>query len=535
MLKFKKAKKYWLVSLLLSFLVLPQHFLLALNSDQTNETANAVVKIAEVEKGKTLYFFTDTLRLEIPAQETSANLEVNVLKLNEEMPQPWQMDRLSSVYQIELSTKLKIPVKVYINYDSQKDPNDFKQIMFYDKNQDSWRPINSQQISGKAIVGADFNLSFARVAVFAYPGILVNGKASWYKYKGGLYTASPDFPKGSKLRVYNTANNKFVDVTVNDFGPERIKHPDRVVDLDYRAFIKIASSKAGVINVRVVPLEIKADSAGQVLGVGKNGAKTQPALKSPSVIVMRQSDGQVLYQKNATVVRPLASLTKIIAVKVFLDQNNNRDRLDEVVGYQVQDENYNYQYCKKSESARLNLNEGDQVTIRDLVYSALVGSANNAVESLVRVSGLSRDEFIATMNADVRLWGATQTNFVEPTGLSPENVSTALDYAMITKTVMADPIMTAASTVSSYKFKNVNNGASHNIKSTNQLIGLNKYIFTASKTGYLEEAKYCLMTRIKTKNDQLIVVSLGTPDRAGSFSEMLELLSYALRLNLILL
>ncbi len=528
-----QAKRLFLVFAVV-LLALPQGLLLAMDAPQ-NEAASALVKAGEIEQGKTLYFFADSLRLEIPAQEANANLQIDLLKMAEEMPNPWQLDRLSAVYQIELSRKLTVAPKVFVNYDPGDDQNNFKQLMFFDKNYTSWRPLKSQELNGKNILSADFNMNFARLAAFAYPGVLVKGKASWYKYKNGMYTASPDFPKGSKLRVYNTANNKFVDVTVNDYGPERDKHPDRAVDLDYRAFAKIASPGAGVINVRVVPLEIKADSAGQVLGVDKNGAATQPKVKSPSIIIMRQSDGEILYQKNADAVRSLASLTKVVAVKVFLDQGNNRERLSEVVPYRVQDENYNYQYCAKGESSKINMKDGDTLTIKDLIYSALVGSANNAVESLVRLSGLSREEFIATMNAQARLWGATQTNFVEPTGLSPENVSTALDYAMITKAAMADPVLVSASTANRYNFKNANDGAEHNLKNTNQLIALNKYNLSASKTGYLDEAKYCLMTRLKIKNDQLIIVALGAPDRNTSFNEMADLLRYALRLNVILL
>lgn len=534
MINKKSLVKICLLWLGMSLLLFPPNFLLAMD-EVSNEVDAATVRIYEIKQGKTLYFFTDGLRLEIPAQELDRDLKVEVIKLAEKMPDPWQLDRLSAVYQIEFSPKLSVPAKVFVNYDPDRDSNDFKQIMFYDKNFNSWRPLSSREVSGKNIISADFNLNFARIAVFAYPGVLINGQASWYKYKNGMYTASPDFPKGSRLRVYNTANNKYVDVTVNDYGPERDKHPNRAVDLDYRAFAKIASPRAGIINVRVVPLEIKADSSGQVLGVDKNGAAVIPEIKSPSIIIMRQSDGEILYQKNAETVRPLASLTKIVAVKVFLDQGNNRERLNEVVAYRLQDEKYNYQYCSPSESAKIKMKDGDTLTIKDLIYSSLVGSANNAVESLVRLSGLSRSEFIAAMNSQVRLWGATQTSFVEPTGLSPENVSTALDYAMITKAVMADPILVAASTANRYTFKNANDGAEHALKNTNQLVALNKYNFSASKTGYLDEARYCLMTRLKLGNDQLIVVTLGTPDRASSFKEMADLLRYALRLNTILL
>jgi len=83
------------------------------------------------------------------------------------------------------------------------------------------------------------------------------GHASWYvhpRYRKELMAASTQYPKGSKVRVTNLANNKSVIVTVKDWGPDPVKHPDRVIDLNKVAFSKIASTRAGVIDVRVEPL-----------------------------------------------------------------------------------------------------------------------------------------------------------------------------------------------------------------------------------------------------------------------------------------
>jgi D-alanyl-D-alanine carboxypeptidase (penicillin-binding protein 5/6) len=84
---------------------------------------------------------------------------------------------------------------------------------------------------------------------------------------------------------------------------------------------------------------------------------------------------------------------------------------------------YNHLYVTPGQEARLRVKDGETMTINDLLYSALVGSANNAVESLVRVSGLSRDQFVERMNSQAKTWGATNTKFIEPSGLAPENVS----------------------------------------------------------------------------------------------------------------
>lgn len=82
------------------------------------------------------------------------------------------------------------------------------------------------------------------------------GLASWYSYRGGLFAASTKFKKGSVLRVVNPANGKHVDVTVNDYGPSKRKHPKRIIDLDKVAFKKIAHLRVGVINIIIYPLTI---------------------------------------------------------------------------------------------------------------------------------------------------------------------------------------------------------------------------------------------------------------------------------------
>jgi len=81
------------------------------------------------------------------------------------------------------------------------------------------------------------------------------GMASWYSYKGGLFAASTGFKKGSVLRIINPANDKYVDVIVNDYGPDRKKHPNRIIDLDEIAFQKIADLETGIIDIIICPLK----------------------------------------------------------------------------------------------------------------------------------------------------------------------------------------------------------------------------------------------------------------------------------------
>jgi len=87
-------------------------------------------------------------------------------------------------------------------------------------------------------------------------GIMRLGLASWYAYKNCLCAASPDVPKGTRMKVSRADDpTRYTVVTINDWGPERDKHPDRVIDLDKVAFERIGNPRGGVLAVVVDVLE----------------------------------------------------------------------------------------------------------------------------------------------------------------------------------------------------------------------------------------------------------------------------------------
>ena len=349
------------------------------------------------------------------------------------------------------------------------------------------------------------------------------GIASWYKYKNGLFAASPDYPKGSVLRVTNLANNKSVEVTVNDYGPDRNIHPDRVIDLDYVAFSQIASPGAGLISVKVDPVSIYGSNFSPE---AEDLSLFEPNIEALAAIVVRESDGQIMYEKNSNKIMPIASLTKLVFAKVFLDLKPD---FNKVVTYKYQDEEYNYEYCEKWESARLRVEEGDTLRIEDLLYSSLVGSANNTVETLVRNSGLTRAQFVSKMNEYVKTLGANNTKFVEPTGLSTENVSSPFDYAIIVKEIFNDERIRDISSHANYSFSTINTEKAFNLKNTNHLLGNGEYSITGSKTGFLNEAGYCLVTQVSSVKDKYIVITFNSKTRDISFDDNEKLIKFSLK------
>lgn len=503
----------------------------ALAQDSDNSKSSIYLDQATIAKGYTVTGFADNLKLSLVPEILNEDTRVDMEEI-EGMSLPFNLEKLSPVYQFEFRNKSAYnnhkPFYIQFSYDEEN--SDYKQVFFFDSNYNTWRPLPTKDFPEENFVRSLIHLPYARIAVFSYPDVMGQGDASWYAYKGGNFAASPDFPKGSIIRVYNLANDKYVDVEINDFGPDRSIFPNRIIDLDKEAFKKIASPAAGIIQVKIEPLKIVKDRSNRILGLTDKGANLKPEINAQAAVIVDEESGEVLWQKNGEEVLPIASLSKIMAVKVFLD--NNRD-LKQVVEYKYQDEEYNYNYVNKWESARVRLDEGDKLTVNDLIYSALVGSANNAIETLVRYSGLSRDAFIQAMNDKAKTLGAESTYFEEPTGLSTKNVSSALDYAIIAKEVLKDPIIASAVSAREYSFSTVDGSKVRNLYNTNSWLRYNIMPFTASKTGYLHEAKYCLMSRIKTTDErQLISVVLGAETRDESLFSTKDVFNYSSKILL---
>ncbi len=130
-----------------------------------------------------------------------------------------------------------------------------RRIYFYNAVSALWEELPSTDSPENNSVRALIHLPYARLAIFE-DQIPEVGEASWYAYKGCDCAASPDYPKGTYLvvsRVNDPASS--VTVIVNDYGPERDIHPDRIIDLDLVAFEKLVPRTWGLVDVRVTLLQ----------------------------------------------------------------------------------------------------------------------------------------------------------------------------------------------------------------------------------------------------------------------------------------
>lgn len=242
----------------------------------------------------------------------------------------------------------------------------------------------------------------------------------------------------------------------------------------------------------------------------------EPELDSKSAIIIDETTGAVLFEKNSNEQRPIASLTKLMSAVV--------------IGESHPDWNGVISYDKSSDriGSRLRVGQGETLTLKNLWMTMLLGSANNATVSLAQTLAPSLPDFVQQMNGKAFDLGLKNTSFTDPTGLDPTNISSAFDVALFSREAFRDSFIRKTLLTPLVEFSTINQGAPHRIKNTNPFIGKSGPL-TLGKTGYLDEAGYCFVFQANSSGHSLIGVVLGNPSHEDRFDEALEMTRWAFR------
>lgn len=208
-----------------------------------------------------------------------------------------------------------------------------------------------------------------------------------------------------------------------------------------------------------------------------SATNTKPVPITASSWLVADSNGTILQSENVDQQRPIASISKLMTAMVVLDANQD---LDEKI---------------------------NPYTRRELLSLALVKSDNNAAEMLCNHYVGGRENCVRAMNAKAREMGLTDTHFIEPTGLSIMNVSTARELITLVKTAQQYPEIVEASKTSQVKIKLKKKWFIFN--NTNPIIG-KRHNFIVSKTGYIRASGGCIVMMLDTDIGRRIVVVLGS-------------------------
>ena len=221
-------------------------------------------------------------------------------------------------------------------------------------------------------------------------------------------------------------------------------------------------------------------------------------LRSAVALVQDASSGETLIAKNQGAILPIASITKLMTAIVILDANLN---LEQRVA--VSDEDYDF-----VKGTRSRLRPGTILTRDELLLLALMSSENRAAASLGRTYPGGIGVFVAAMNAKAQALGMHDTRFVDPTGLSPSNVSSARDLARLVAAASEYPLIRKYSTTDSASVQAF--GRTLDYRNTNGLVRAGQWDIGLQKTGYISEAGRCLVMRVKLASREVIVVLLDS-------------------------
>ncbi len=238
---------------------------------------------------------------------------------------------------------------------------------------------------------------------------------------------------------------------------------------------------------------------------GLHGATDPLSLRSSVAYVIDQETQEVLLSKNEEAVLPIASLTKLMTGLLISEAELPLDEMLTITQADVDTE--------KGSTSRLRV--GATLSRGELMHLALMSSENRAAHALGRTYPGGLQVFVEMMNAKAQLLGMQDTQYVEPTGLSSKNRSSARDLAVLVNVASDDPLLREYSTSPAYQVAVGRRKLM--FSNTNRLVKNPTWEIGLQKTGYISEAGQCLVMQARVAGRNLIMVFL---DSAGKLSRL---------------
>jgi len=236
------------------------------------------------------------------------------------------------------------------------------------------------------------------------------------------------------------------------------------------------------------------------VSVGFARAGDGPKLRSSVALVQDAESGETLYEKNSDTILPIASITKLMTAIVVLERELD---LEQRVAVSAEDLR-----STRSSRVRGRLRPGSVLTRDELLLLTLMASENRAAAALARTYPGGTEAFVAAMNAQAGRLGLHDTRFADPTGLSPDNVSSAHDLAGLVRAAHSYPLIREYSTRPSAQVHA--RGGTVGFRNTNSLVRSDSWDIELSKTGYISAAGRCLVMHMRVASRDLVVILLDS-------------------------
>ncbi len=270
-----------------------------------------------------------------------------------------------------------------------------------------------------------------------------------------------------------------------------------------RPTLVVRSGRHGRRVASIIRIEPAKPSFGQLIGLHQ--AADSLELKSGVALVLDQDTNEILFSKNSLAVLPIASLTKLMTAVVVTEAQLPLDEMIAITDDDIDTE----------KGSRSRLRVGTQLRREEMLHLALMSSENRAANALGRNYPGGLHAFVAAMNQKARILGMNDTHYVEPTGLSSKNQSSAHDLAILVNAAHEVQIIRELSTSPEYMVEVGNRPVQ--FRNTNGLVKSPEWDIGLQKTGYISEAGRCLVMQAKLAGRHLIMVFL---DSAGKYSRI---------------
>lgn len=257
-------------------------------------------------------------------------------------------------------------------------------------------------------------------------------------------------------------------------------------------------------------------SAGAALAAtDKDASATTLETTAESAILMDYATGRVLWGKEPEKELPMASVTKIMTLLLAVEAlDQGKISLDDQV---TVSEN-----AWSMGGSQIYLEPGEEMSMKDMLISVAVGSANDASVAVAEHIAGSEEAFVEMMNKRAQELGCKNTRFANPNGLPADNhYTSAKDMAVILREAIKYPYFRKISSIYRYDIR----GGDFVLWSTNKLLKWYRGV-DAGKTGWTNEAKYCLASTARRDGLRLICVVLGTPEPKSHFRETIKIFNF---------
>lgn len=241
-----------------------------------------------------------------------------------------------------------------------------------------------------------------------------------------------------------------------------------------------------------------AQNQGHPVRVKLERASREPALRSSAALVLDATGSSVLYARRSDVAMPIASITKLMTALVVMEAGQPLDETVEITAEDV----------AHGRGVVSRLTPGTELTRGDLMHLALMASENRAAHALGRSYPGGLEACVAAMNAKARELGMHATRFVEPTGLSDENVASAEDLSKLVMAAAKVPVIREYSTDTSYEVRVGRRMLTY--RSTDSLTSKSDWDIVVQKTGYIAQAGRCLVMQTVIEARTVVIVLLNS-------------------------